>query len=554
MLKSIRVENYAIIANIHLDFDGQLNIITGETGAGKSILLGALGLIMGQRADSKVLLDKKSKCIVEAAFAAYPKSVDGILSDNDLDQEEELIIRREIVPSGRSRAFINDTPTNLDVLQRISMELIDLNKQFQITDIQRKDFHLNLVDALAGTDKLQDQYVKLFSKWRLARKELEEQKKLETDQLKEVDFMEFQLNEFVKIGLTDGEQETLESEATVLEKSDEISALMQETKYKLAEGDESTKELLLSLSKKWATFNGVNPQISEGYELLESIQENIISLSDISQSIADNVDSDPVRLSEMRARLDGIYSLQKKHGVQSIMQLLGIQTDLEQKLASINGREAHIKELEDQISELTNELEKLADKLTKKRKKVFKNLENEVNTKLVALAMETAEIKVSHQIMEELKSYGKDDITILFKANKGSDFQEIRKVASGGETSRLMLSIKATVAKAMSLPTMIFDEIDTGISGEVAGKMAAILKDLAADHQMICITHTPQIAARAVKHFHVYKQEEKHRTETHVRVLEDNDRITEIAKMLSGDPPSTFALDNAKDLMTTRQL
>ena len=554
MLQSISVENYAIIAKVTLDFDERLNIITGETGAGKSILLGALGLIMGQRADSKVLLDKANKCIVEASFSAYPKSINVILEANDLDQEDELIIRREIVPSGRSRAFINDTPTNLDVLQSISTELIDLNKQFQITDIQRKEFHLKLVDALAGNEKLNDKYTQLYTTYRQKSKELDQQKQLESAQLKEVDFMQFQLNEFLKIGLVDGEKVNMESEATILEKSDEISALMQETTFKLSEGDDSVKDLLLDLSKRWATFNGVNPQISEGYELLEELQENLISLTDISQNIADSIDSNPARLSEIRLRLDEIYSLEKKHGVQTVSQLMTIQSELEQKLANINGREARIKDLEKEIASLEQALEDLAAQLTKKRKKIFKKLESSVNTKLDALAMDSAEIKVSHQILDELKSSGKDDISIRFKANKGSDFQEIKKVASGGETSRLMLSIKATVAKAMSLPTMIFDEIDTGVSGDIAGKMALILKELATDHQMICITHTPQIAARAIRHFHVFKEEHKNRTETHVRVLNDNERITEIAKMLSGDPPSTFALDNAKDLMTTRQL
>ncbi len=554
MLQSISVENYAIIAKVTLDFDERLNIITGETGAGKSILLGALGLIMGQRADSKVLLDKANKCIVEASFSAYPKSINVILEANDLDQEDELIIRREIVPSGRSRAFINDTPTNLDVLQSISTELIDLNKQFQITDIQRKEFHLKLVDALAGNEKLNDKYTQLYTTYRQKSKELDQQKQLESAQLKEVDFMQFQLNEFLKIGLVDGEKVNMESEATILEKSDEISALMQETTFKLSEGDDSVKDLLLDLSKRWATFNGVNPQISEGYELLEELQENLISLTDISQNIADSIDSNPARLSEIRLRLDEIYSLEKKHGVQTVSQLMTIQSELEQKLANINGREARIKDLEKEIASLEQALENLAAQLTKKRKKIFKKLESSVNTKLDALAMDSAEIKVSHQILDELKSSGKDDISIRFKANKGSDFQEIKKVASGGETSRLMLSIKATVAKAMSLPTMIFDEIDTGVSGDIAGKMALILKELATDHQMICITHTPQIAARAIRHFHVFKEEHKNRTETHVRVLNDNERITEIAKMLSGDPPSTFALDNAKDLMTTRQL
>jgi len=551
MLQSISIENYAIISSVHLDFDRSLNIITGETGAGKSIILGALGLIMGQRSDSKVLFDKKSKCIVEATFADYSSGVEDILKSNDLDSEEDLIIRREIIPSGRSRAFVNDTPTNLDVLQKLSLELIDLNQQFQITEIQNKNFQLNLVDALAGTDKLLSNYKSLYKEYKSEQKELDELVSMESAQLKELDFMKFQLNELNTVGLVSGEQQSMESEVVLLEKADDITALMEETKFVLADSEKNLRDEFSKLAKRWSAFVEADIEVKEAYEQMIELQEQINNIYSIAERIDVKVESDPGRSQELRSRLDSLYALQKKHGVQTLDDLIGIQTELTTKLDNVSNRTENIATLTEQIEKKAAELAIIADKLSKKRKKVFPKLEKEVNHKLGELSMGSAEIKFSHQYVEDLRSDGKDDITILFKANKGTDFQAIKKVASGGESARLMLSIKASVAHAMSLPTMIFDEIDTGVSGEVAGKMGDILRKLSSEHQLLCITHSPQVSSRAVRHFYVYKEETKTRTTTHVKVLDKQERINEIAKMLSGDPPSTFAIDNAKDLITT---
>lgn len=549
MLHALSIQNYAIISSVKLEFDSSLNIITGETGAGKSILLGALGLIMGQRADSKVLLDKNEKCIVEATFQDYPDSVDELLKQNDLDTEDELIIRREIVPSGRSRAFVNDTPTNLNLLQKLSLELIDLNQQFQIIEIQDKHFQLNLIDALAGTTSLLGKYKNRYEAYRQDKKQLEETKAMESAQLKEVGFMQFQLNELQTVGLMAGEQTTLESDLVMLEKADEIVGLMEETKFSLMDSDSNLRDRLLELAKRWSAFRQGDKAVEEGYEILEEIQEKLTTVYSIADNMSGKIESDPARFSEVRSRLDSIYALQKKHGVQSLESLLEIQSDLKSSLDNISGRGDLIEKLTKRIAESEIELEKLALQLTKKRKKVFSKLEDSVNEKLVALSMGSAQIKVQREESATLRTDGKDDLTILFKANKGTEFQPIKKVASGGESARLMLSIKATVAHAMALPTMIFDEIDTGVSGDVAGKMGDILRSLAQQHQLLCITHSPQVSSRAVKHFYVYKEETKERTKTHVKVLDKTERITEIAKMLSGDPPSTFALDNAKDLI-----
>jgi DNA repair protein RecN (Recombination protein N) len=550
MLKTLRIENYAIIAKVHIDFDASLNIITGETGAGKSILLGALGLIMGQRSDSKVLYDKGSKCIVEAVFSQYPPAIEKLLVAEDLDVEDELIIRREISTSGRSRAFINDTPVKLDVLQLINQNLIDLNQQFNITDIQDKKFQLSLIDGLADNQKLLAQYRKGYAQLKEKRDKLSAVEQMESTQLKELDFIKFQHNELVVAALDGTDKTSMESELELLDKSEDITNLMAETAYAVSESDQNLKDQLAALAKRWSSFSSADPQLMQGYELMENIQEEFHTLYDLANNIKDKTEMDPSRLSTLRAKLDSLYSLEKKHGVNTIEELLQIQTDLELRLNGIENRSEIIAQLQKEILDLDKSLRVEADTLSQRRAKVFPKIQKAVNKKLNELGMGSAEIKVQATRREDLSRDGLDNLDILFKANKGNEFLPIRKVASGGETSRLMLSLKASVADKMSLPTMIFDEIDTGVSGEVAGKMGDIIRSLANKHQLICITHSPQVSARAVQHLFVYKEETKSRTITHVKVLSKKERILEIAKMLSGDPPSSFALDNAKDLLS----
>jgi len=381
---------------------------------------------------------------------------------------------------------------------------------------------------------------------------LDETRSLAAAQLKEVDFMKFQLNELHEAAFVTGEQKDIEGEVIMLEKADEITAVMEETKFSLMESESSTHNVIADIAKKWSEFTEADSVIQQGYEAMQEILDKISDVNVCADNMTGKIDSDPAKAKELRARLDSLYALQKKHGVQTEDALLEIQSTLEQKLSGIEGRGEKIDLLEKRISKSKENLLKIAAKLTSKRKKVFKKLENSVNDKLAALSMGSAQVKVSHHFSSELRNDGLDDISILFKANKGTDFQAIKKIASGGESARLMLSIKATVAHAMALPTMIFDEIDTGVSGEVAGKMGDILRELSQQHQLLCITHSPQVSARAVRHFYVYKSEDKKRTTTHVKILDKTERVTEIAKMLSGDPPSTFALDNAKDLITTK--
>lgn len=550
MLKTLRIENYAIIAKVTIDFDKSLNIITGETGAGKSILLGALGLIMGQRSDSKVLYDTKAKCIVEAVFSDYPSSIEKLLVSEDLDVEDELIIRREIAISGRSRAFINDTPVKLEVLQLINQNLIDLNQQFNITDIQDKKFQLSMIDGLADNSKLLGKYRQGYSQLKEKRDRLSEIEQMESTQLKELDFIKFQHNELVIAALEGANKDEMESELELLDKSEDITNLMAETEYALSESDQNLEDQLSAFAKRWSAYSKADPQIMQGYELLENIQEEFQVVCELASEVKEKTDMDPTRLSALRSKLDGLYSLEKKHGVNSVSELLKIQENLELRLNGIENRSEVIAQLQKEISEIESSLKVEAEAVSKRRTKVIPKIEKAVNKKLKELGMGSAEIKVRASTREQLSKDGLDDLDILFKANKGNEFLPIRKVASGGETSRLMLSLKASVADKMSLPTMIFDEIDTGVSGEVAGKMGDIIRSLANKHQLICITHSPQVSARAVKHLFVYKEETKSRTITHVKELSSDERISEIAKMLSGDPPSTFALDNAKDLLS----
>lgn len=549
MLHALRIENYAIIQSVDIRFDRSLNIITGETGAGKSILLGALGLIMGKRADTSVLYNKSSKCFVEAIFNNYPEEINTVLKAFDYDVEEELIIRREISSSGKSRAFVNDSPAKLDLLKNLCEHLIDLNAQFELNSIREEKFQLSLIDAYANHSDLLSAYKSQFSEWKKISSELRALMNTESQQLKEMDFLRFQHEELDKAALEKGEQEKLESELAVLEKSEDLESLMQETKFILSESDTPVRELLRQLLYKWEGFSEIDDEISKTNEVFNQIDALVESLLDSTTNISNRLEADPRRLAELEERLNTIYTLQRKHQVSTVDELIGIFTELQNKIEGFDGNQHRIKELTQKSEELETQLLEQANKLRSSRKSVFLPIEEEINKKLELLAMPSAEIKIELKECGSFTDTGRDDVQILFKANRGGEFLPIKKVASGGETARLMLSLKSMVAHVLDMPTMIFDEIDSGVSGEVANRMGDILKNLSSSHQIVCITHSPQVAARAVKHFFVFKEDIDSRTVTHVKSLEGPDRVNEIAKMLSGDPPSAFALENAKELI-----
>ena len=492
---------------------------------------------------------RQENVLSKPKFDKYPNELNNLLEQNDFDQDEELIIRREISTSGKSRAFINDSPTRLDFLQTVSSQLIDLNSQFEISDIQNPQFQLNVIDALADNHKVLNEYSLLYNSYKIVQKKLNKLNDQSAERLKEMDYLSFQLKELEDLDLMPNEQVQLEKDKAVLEKSEEIRSLVEETKYLLFESDNNIQDHIQSLIYKWQNFEDIQDSAKVITGQLENIISGFENLKSENERVIDAADTNPKRLQEIQSRLDLIYNLQIKHQVKSDNELIDILNNISIRLSSISTDEKDKTKLEKELSASEKKLGLLAEKLQQSRKKVFKKIENSTHKKLANLSMESAQIKVDHKISETFKSDGIDNIELLFKANKGGQFHSIKKVASGGERSRLMLAIKSLVAHKMSMPTMIFDEIDTGVSGQIAQRMGDILQELSEKHQIIVITHSPQVASKARKHFYVHKSEKSSRTLTQVSILNRAERITEIAKMLSGDPPIPSAIENAKELM-----
>ena len=550
MIKRLLIKNYAIIESLEIDFSGQLTIITGETGAGKSILLGALELIMGKRADLKTLYDEQKKCIVEAYFNVARYQLKPFFEQNDIDYDDEVIIRRELTPTGKSRAFVNDTPVNLKVLQQLSAALIDLHQQFDALDIHSVSFQLRMIDALAGNNSLLNKYEKGFLEYKAYKTKLVNLIRQNEQSAKETDFLQFQLEELEKAELVAGELEGLEAEHTKMTKAEDIKRVLGNTHQQLTESEQSALSQLEALAQSLGSIKEFHPQIQKLYDRFMS---GIMELQDLSQEfekIAEDTSYDPQRIAQIQDRMDSIYKLQNKHHVNTVDALLDIQLDLRNRLQAFEDLSSTIAQLEQRIEEQEEKLRKLAQQLSQRRKAVVPKFEKKVHSLLSLLAMEHAQLKIQIEPLNELSSTGMDDVQFLFAPNKGSRFLPLKSVASGGELARLTLCTKSTVASAISLPTLIFDEIDTGISGDVALKMGKILKDLSERHQVVSITHTPQIAVQANYHYFVYKKVLAERTITNVKLLGPEERIREVATMLSGSPPSASAIENAKELLT----
>lgn len=549
MIKSIRISNYAIIEELEINFSKGLTIITGETGAGKSILLGALSLIMGKRAETKVLYDETKKCIIEAYFDISRYDLKDFFEEKDIDYETETVIRREITPSGKSRAFVNDTPVNLKVLQSLSAALIDLHQQFDTLDIHNVSFQLRMIDALADNDKLLAAYQKDYRSYQNDKRRLNQLLEESANAAKEVDFIEFQLEEFNNAELIAGEQESIEEESRKLNNAEGIKRALSGVYQHLNEDEQC---LTAQLNELAIALNGVlkfDSRIEPLYEKMEGLRLELEALSEDIERIADEAEYDPERISEIEERLNIIYKLQTKHSVRSIHELLEIQTELAQKLQSFGDMSGEIDTLEKKIAKQETQLTQKAKVLSERRKAVVNSFEKKVHSMLVELSMEHARLQVEINDTEDLTLMGKDNVHFLFAANKGSRLQEIKDVASGGEIARLTLVTKSLVASAIPLPTLIFDEIDTGVSGDVALKMGNILRRLSNHHQVVSITHSPQIASKAEAHYFVYKRVKEDRTVTGVKQLTHDERVRALAVMLSQNPPSEAALENARDLL-----
>lgn len=549
MLQKLSIQNYAIIDELEVDFSGKLNIITGETGAGKSIIMGALGLILGERADSGVLVNKEKKSVVEGIFdPKNKKAIKRFLEENEFDHSDELVVRREIAVNGKSRAFINDTPVNLGQLQELSSLLVDLHQQFDTLALGETGFQREVVDALAGNMDILQEYQGLFRQWQSMKKEWEalKEQKLQFD--KEADYNQYQYKELEDADFKENELENIDAELKMLQNAEGIRSALTKVYYELEESDTPLVQQLKSLLQQLNTYSSYHPDLPVILQRLQAVQIELKDIADEVDRVGSHVNYDPEKIEQLNERLSLGYKLQKKHGVNSTNELLAIRAGLEEKLQAVLNIDLEIEKKEKEAERLKAEAKKLAMKIAESRRKQVKPLEEKVNKLLAQVGMPNARLKV--EIGEaELGQTGSDSIEFLFDANKSGQFQPVGKVASGGELSRLMLCIKSLVAKSIDLPTLIFDEIDTGISGEAARQVGLIMKDLAAKRQVISITHQPQIAGKADAHFFVYKEIVKDAVKTNIRLLDTEERITAIARMLSGEKPTAAAMENAREMV-----
>lgn len=555
MLRKLHIENYAIIDSIEIFFSPNLNIITGETGAGKSILMGALNLILGERADTSVLAEKEKKCFIEGVFKTNHISVKEFLQSNELDCDDELVLRRELAVNGKSRAFINDTPVTLSQLKQLSSLLVDLHQQFDTRDLGDNDFQREVIDALAGNAKDIDQYQSLYKNYRVVIKELEILKDEQATANKEFDYNKFLFDELAEVNFSENEIENIDTEIKLISNSENIKTILSEIYFELEESDRPIVQNIKSIRNKLQSLESFHKTIESLSKRLESVQIELQDVASEINSLNDSVTYDAEKINMLNDRMAEGYRLLKKHGATTTAQLLDIKNDLEMRLAKVTNLKDDIMKKEKQSSELCDEALKIAEKISSKREKQLKPFEEKVNTLLKQVGMPNARLKVAIQKTDSLNLFGNNTIEFLFNANvpsgaenKNQRFELLRKVASGGELSRLMLSIKSLVAKSVQLPVLIFDEIDSGISGEAARQVGIIMKELSAAHQVISITHQPQIAAKADTHFFVYKEIMNDKIITSIRQLDSDERITAIAKMLSGEKPTAAAFENAREM------
>lgn len=549
MLKRLHIRNYALIDELEINFSDHLTIITGETGAGKSILLGALGMVMGERADTKVFYNDAEKCVVEAWFDVSRYDLREFFEENELDYDAEVVIRRELSPAGKSRAFVNDTPANNQVLQRLTEALVDLHQQFDVLDIHNVNFQLRMIDALADNAAALKDYQRGYRQFSADRKRLAELVRLSENGVKEMEFLRFQLDELRQAELVDGEQENLEAELARLSNAEDIKRTYGAACNHLADSEQNIIGQLREISRSMSATRRLSGQLSELGERLDGLVADLQDLAKDCERIADATEHDPQRIAEIQERLNSIYKLQKKHGLGSVAELLQLQQSLEEQTAGFSDLGSEIARLEQSIGEQERHLRAIASTLGERRRAVPAAFEERVHAMLTQLSMPHARLRVDISETPELSPTGTDDVQFLFASNVGSRYLPIKDVASGGELSRLTLCTKSLVADAIPLPTLIFDEIDSGISGDVSMKMGVILKELSQRHQVVSITHTPQIAARADAHYFVYKKVADNRTVTNIRLLSPDERVRSIAVMLSGNPPSDAAVATARELV-----
>ena len=550
MLRSLYIQNYALIEKLDIDFGSGFSVITGETGAGKSIILGAIGLLLGQRADVKSIRQGAAKCVIEARFEIAGYGMRPFFEENELEYEDECILRREVYASGKSRAFINDTPASLVQMRELGEQLIDVHSQHQNLLLNKEGFQLNVLDILAHDEEELNNYQSLHREWKQVQQDLEDIIVLAEQNKADEDYIRFQLEQLEDAQLAAGEQEELEQEADTLSHAEEIKAGL----FRAGQVMNSDEGGLLSALKECLnTMLGLQKVYPSAGELAERLESSYIELKDISQEVSgkeEEIEFNPVRLEEVNDRLNLIYTLQQKHRVTTVDELLALADDYAAKLANITSSDEQIEELKVRSEALYSKVKKQAAVLTKLRTAAAREVEKQMAARLIPLGMPNVRFRVEIGARKEPGVHGTDTVNFLFSANKNGALQSISSVASGGEIARVMLSVKAMIAGAVKLPTIVFDEIDTGVSGEIADRMADIMQEMGdSDRQVISITHLPQIAARGRAHYKVYKQDNETETNSHIRRLADEERIEEIAHMLSGATLTDAALNNAKALL-----
>ncbi|QCK14645.1 DNA repair protein RecN [Mangrovivirga cuniculi] len=548
MIKSLFIQNYALIKSLKINPSDSFNTITGETGAGKSIILGAMGLLLGKRADTKALLDPNTKCIVEGIFDIKQYNLQVIFDDNDLDYENECIIRREISPSGKSRAFINDTPTTLDVVSKIGGYLVDIHSQHDTLLLASNEYQLQMIDYFAGTNQLLKEYQGIYNQYKSVSIQLENLESEAAEIEQEKDFNQFQYDELDKANLDPEEKDNLEDRLQLLEHAEEIKLKIHQALAVLNENEFSVET---GLKEAGNSIDQASKYSSSLKDLAERINSSWIEIRDITDELnrkSEEIIYDPEETEKVRERIDLIYQLLTKHRASDIQELINIKEELQEKISKAVNLKFDLDELRNQKQNLYNKALKEAVKLSEERSKSYPEFSNGVNTLLSQLGIPNAnlEIQVSKK---EISNNGLDEISLNFSANKGVEPQPLKKAASGGEFSRLMFSIKYILANKTAMPTLIFDEIDTGISGEVAMQMVQMMKEMSKHHQLIAISHLPQIAAKGNRHFFVFKDHSSDISESKIKEVNEEERVTIIAEMIGGKNPSESAFKSAKELI-----
>ena len=549
MLASISIKNYALINELHIDFSSGLSIITGETGAGKSILLGALGLVLGNRADSSTLKNTTRKCVVEAVLSVEKYNLQDFFETEDIDYEINTIIRREILPSGKSRAFVNDTPVTLSVLTALRSKLIDIHSQHQTLQVSDQQFQFQLLDAFANNESKLASYQRDLTQYTSEKKKLEEILQAQREANLQYDYNSHLYNELLEANLVEDEQEALEEKLEKINNVEEIKQNLSEALQLTTDDTIGIQNLLYSLENKLTKIASYSKEYQELSERISSVKIELDDIVSELESANEQVDFNPLEATQLNDRLQLIYNLQKKHYVNSISALLIILEELSTKVSTVENAEQRLLDQETIVTEIANKLDTIALKISEARKRIIPTVSKQLEAILDNLGMSHARFQIQNNITEQYYKNGKDVLSFLFSANKGGQFGELKKVASGGELSRIMLAIKKVMSENSQLPTIIFDEIDSGVSGEISNKMAHIMSQMSQQMQVITITHLPQIAAKGNQHYKVYKEELNNTTTTSLKQLSEDERIVEIAEMLSGKNISDSALTHARELL-----